>query len=88
MSAHPTKIHPLVAAAAGSVIVISLVGTAAIMDWLPGSHSDDKAPEVVAAVQPGSTARQAAVSAANAAGRSSAVIRTAWPARRRGRARA
>lgn len=54
MSAHPTKIHPLVAVAAGSVIVVSLVGTAAIMDWLPGSHSDDKAPEVVAAVQPGS----------------------------------
>lgn len=55
MSAHPTKIHPLVAIAAGSVIVVSLVGTAAIMDWLPGSHSDDKAPDVVAAVQPGST---------------------------------
>lgn len=52
MSAHPTKIHPLVAAAAGSVIVISLVGTAAIMGWLPGSASDDNAPQVVAAVQP------------------------------------
>lgn len=52
MSAHPTKIHPLVAAAAGSVIVISLVGTAAIMDWLPGSHSEpQKEPEVAAATQ-------------------------------------
>lgn len=56
MSAHPTKIHPLVAAAAGSVIVISLVGTAAIMDWLPGSSGDDNAPQVVAAVQPDATA--------------------------------
>lgn len=52
MSAHPTKIHPLVAAAAGSVIVISLVGTAAIMDWLPGSHSEpQKEAEVAAAAQ-------------------------------------
>lgn len=41
MSAHPTKIHPLVAVAAGSVIVVSLVGTAAIMDWLPGSHGEN-----------------------------------------------
>lgn len=52
MSAHPTKIHPLVAAAAGSVILVSLLGTAAIMDWLPGSSGDDNAPQVVAAVQP------------------------------------
>lgn len=40
MSATPMKIHPLVAAAAGAVIVVSLVGTAALLDWLPGSHSD------------------------------------------------
>lgn len=35
------KMHPLVAAAAASVIVVSLVGTAAIMDWLPGSKSKE-----------------------------------------------
>lgn len=49
MSAHPTKIHPLVAAAAGSVIVISLVGTAAIMDWLPGSNGEPQTSAEVAA---------------------------------------
>lgn len=49
MSAHPTKIHPLVAVAAASVVVVSLVGTAAIMDWLPGSHGEnDKAAESAA----------------------------------------
>lgn len=61
MSAHPTKIHPLVAAAAGSVIVISLVGTAAIMDWLPGSHSEpQKEPEVAAATQAETTSTKPA----------------------------
>ncbi len=64
MSAHPTKIHPLVAAAAGSVIVISLVGTAAIMDWLPGSHSEpQKEPEVAAATQAESAASKQAQAA-------------------------
>ncbi len=53
MSAHPTKIHPLVAVAAGSVIVVSLIGTAAIMDWLPGSHGENgKAAETEAVTQP------------------------------------
>lgn len=53
MSAHPSKIHPLVAVAAASVIVVSLVGTAAIMDWLPGSHSENgKTPESISATQP------------------------------------
>lgn len=41
------KMHPLVAAAAASVIVVSLVGTAAIMDWLPNSKSKE-APEMSA----------------------------------------
>lgn len=47
------KIHPLVAAAAASVIMLSAVGTAAIMGWLPGSHSEDQAP---LAMQPAATA--------------------------------
>ncbi len=42
------KMHPLVAAAAASVIVVSLVGTAAIMDWLPSSKSKES-PELSAA---------------------------------------
>ncbi len=41
------KMHPMVAAAAASVIVVSLVGTAAIMDWLPNSKSNE-APEMSA----------------------------------------
>ncbi len=53
MSAHTTKIHPLVAVAAASVIIVSLVGTAAIMDWLPGSHSESsKTAEHGAAIPP------------------------------------
>ena len=39
-----TRIHPLMAAAAVSVIVVSLAGTAAITGLLPSSHS---APEAV-----------------------------------------
>ena len=33
-----SRIHPLVAAAAVSVIMVSAVGTAAIAGWLPNSH--------------------------------------------------
>lgn len=51
------KMHPLVAAAAASVIIVSLVGTAAIMDWLPNSTSKE-APEMSAtpATAPGAVA--------------------------------
>ena len=35
----PARKHPLVIAAAASVIVVSLVGTAAILGWLPSSNS-------------------------------------------------
>lgn len=51
------KMHPLVAAAAASVIIVSLVGTAAIMDWLPTSKSNE-APEMSAAT-PGAPAADA-----------------------------
>jgi uncharacterized protein YcfJ len=44
-----SRIHPLVAAAAVSVIVVSLAGTAAITGLLPSSHS---APEAAAQVNP------------------------------------
>ncbi len=52
MSTTPMKIHPLVAVAAGAVIVVSLVGTAAMLDWLPGSRSDSERPPETAVVQP------------------------------------
>ena len=45
------KMHPLAAAAAASIIVVSLVGTAAIMDWLPNSKSKE-APEMTAVAPP------------------------------------
>ena len=60
-SASFVKMHPLVAAAAASVIIVSLVGTAAIMDWLPTSKSKEapammstapEAPGTAAAVPP------------------------------------
>lgn len=35
----PARKHPLALAAAASVIVVSLVGTAAILGWLPSSNS-------------------------------------------------
>jgi uncharacterized protein YcfJ len=45
-----TRIHPLMAGAAVSVIVVSLVGTAAIAGLLPNSHSEPATP--LAAMQP------------------------------------
>ena len=59
------KMHPLVAAAAASVIVVSLVGTAAIMDWLPTSKSKE-APEMSAAA-PTAAAPAESAAPANAA---------------------
>ena len=47
------RIHPLMAAAAVSVIVVSLTGTAAITGMLPSSHSaPDNAPLATAQVNP------------------------------------
>jgi len=47
------RIHPLMAAAAVSVIVVSLAGTAAITGMLPSSHSaPEKAPLAAAQVNP------------------------------------
>ncbi len=73
MSATPMKIHPLVAAAAGAVIVVSLVGTAALLDWLPGSHGDtDKAPPAVTSAMP--TAEKAAEASSEAATKSAKLV--------------
>jgi len=72
MSTHPMKIHPLVAVAAGTVIIVSLVGVAAILDWLPGSHGDDeKAPEA-AVIQPVDKAGEPAADTAAKAGKAPA----------------
>jgi uncharacterized protein YcfJ len=43
-----TRIHPLMAAAAVSVIVVSLAGTAAITGMLPSSHGAPEAPVTTA----------------------------------------
>jgi uncharacterized protein YcfJ len=51
-----TRIHPLMAAAAVSVIVVSLAGTAAITGMLPSSHGAPEAPVTTALAAPASAA--------------------------------
>ena len=69
MSTPASKIHPLVAIAAASVVVVSLAGTAALMGWLPGRNSDESpstqtsAPSKEAAAVPGAAATPPANSA-------------------------
>jgi len=46
------RIHPLMAAAAASVIIVSLAGTAAITGVLPSSHSAPEAPMMTSQVAP------------------------------------
>lgn len=46
------RIHPLMAAAAASVIIVSLAGTAAITGVLPSSHSAPEAPMPTTQVAP------------------------------------
>jgi uncharacterized protein YcfJ len=48
IKASTNRIHPLMAAAAASVIIVSLVGTAAITGVLPSSHSAPEAALVTA----------------------------------------
>jgi uncharacterized protein YcfJ len=51
-TAAPTRLHPLAIAAAASVTVVSLVGAAAILGWLPSSNgSAMQAPGMNAPVQ-------------------------------------
>jgi len=59
-----SRIHPLTAAAAVSVIVVSLAGTAAITGLLPNSHS---APEAAVPAAQANTAAPALPMAAEAA---------------------
>jgi uncharacterized protein YcfJ len=59
-----SRIHPLMAGAAVSVIVLSLAGTAAITGLLPNSHSAPEAPVAAQlAANPAYTAQMAPVAA-------------------------
>lgn len=53
-TAVPSRLHPLAIAAAASVTIVSLVGAAAILGWLPSSHSSalDSAAMTAPAQQP------------------------------------
>lgn len=65
-----TRIHPLMAAAAVSVIVVSAAGTAAITGMLPSSHSEPQAavaPLVATQTAPAYAAPAAALVAGNVA---------------------
>lgn len=66
MSTHSMKIHPLVAAASAAVIVVSLIGTAVLLDWLPGSRGDSDTPPVTAATQTDKAGEPATAKAAAA----------------------
>ena len=67
-----TRIHPLVALAAGSVILVSLVGTAAIAGLLPNSKATPAEPATQAPVATLSPA--APVTVANAVGQQYALV--------------
>lgn len=60
------RIHPLMAGAAISVTIISLVGAAAIAGLLPSSHSENKAADASLANAPITTPAQAAAALAPA----------------------
>ena len=57
------SIHPLVAAAAASVVVVSLVGVAAMTGMLPNSKADKVDAEVAALAQPAPAANASAPAA-------------------------
>ncbi len=59
-----SRIHPLMAGAAISVTIISLVGAAAIAGLLPSSHSETKAADASLANAPITTPAQAAAALA------------------------
>ena len=58
-TAAPTRLHPLAVAAAASVTVVSLVGAAAILGWLPSSHGN--AMQTAALTAPAPAQQQAPV---------------------------
>jgi outer membrane lipoprotein SlyB len=47
-----TKLHPMIMAAAAAVVLVSGVGVAAIMGWLPSSNSQNQNPALGANGQP------------------------------------
>ena len=49
-NASTARTHPLVLAAAASVLVVSAAGTAALMGWMPATRGMSQAAEPVAAV--------------------------------------
>ncbi|MBX6393317.1 MAG: glycine zipper 2TM domain-containing protein [Burkholderiales bacterium] len=49
MEKNATRTHPLILAAAASVIVFAAVGSAALLGWLPSSHGKQEAEAVAAA---------------------------------------
>lgn len=59
METQPRRIHPLVALAAVSVTVASLVAVAAMTGLLPGSHAEAPAPTTVAATEPAAAEKAA-----------------------------
>jgi hypothetical protein len=62
-TATTSRIHPLFAVAAGSVILVSLAGTAAITGLLPNSKANTAAPSALPSVTAQSTAAPLAIAA-------------------------
>ena len=91
MSTPFAKIHPMMATAAAAVVVVSLVGTAAILGWLPSSQSnqapglDTSMPATPPATGTGAAGSPATSSAAasSTAANAPAAPKTATPSRPR-----
>ena len=47
-----SKLHPMIMAAAAAVVLVSGVGVAAIMGWLPSSNSQNQDPSLAPNGQP------------------------------------
>lgn len=74
MDLNPRRLHPLVATAAVSIILLSLVGIAAMMGWLPGSTSAPaiEAPLVEPSAEGGAPTPESPVPVAKPAARAEA----------------
>ncbi len=71
-SAPKSSLHPLLVGAAGAVILVSGLGVAAIMGWLPSSNGHNADPTLAANGQP--VASQTAVAATPAQGSNGAPV--------------
>lgn len=78
-SSTPRRIHPLVAAAAASVILVSLTGVAALTGLLPTSHGN--ATDPAAATAPAAASQLAALNPAEAAKAEAAKPQESAPAK-------